>query len=116
MRKLTAAAILAIAVPLLGGCVAGTDRFVGPVKGCGSNTSGVLDIRGANFLFTPDQGVLQIHGTVSPTGELQGTETEGPANLSDRITMSFTGTRDKHTITGKLTEPGCALDVNLTER
>ena len=106
----------ALSLSLLAGCTAGTDRFVGPVSGCGTNTLGVLDIRGTGFIFTPDQGVLEIHGTVGANGQLQGTASEGTPNTRDRYVLSFDGTRAKDTITGQLSRADCKMNVTLRER
>jgi hypothetical protein len=108
--------ILLAATALLSGCIGGTDRYVGPVTGCGVTTAGVLDIRGKNFIFTPDQGVLQIHGTVSKDGKLAGTESEGPINAREPYILHFEGTEKDDVIIGKLIRPDCTLDVTLNER
>ena len=108
--------LLPLCLAACGSVAAPTDRFVGSVQGCGVTTRGVLDIRGADFVFTPDEGVLSIHGHVDAAGLLhgeavqQGTAVSGGAAATHIV---FDGRRSADAVTGTVTRPGCTQTVAL---
>jgi len=108
--------LLPLCLAACGSVSAPTDRFVGSVQGCGVTTRGVLDIRAADFVFAPDEGVLSIHGHVDAAGLMhgeavqQGTASSGGAAATHIL---FDGRRTGDAVTGVVTRANCTQTVAL---
>ena len=90
------------------------DRFVGSVQGCGTTTRGVLDIRAADFVFAPDEGVLSIHGHVDAAGVMHGEAAQAAASgAAAAPKIVFDGRRTGDAVTGIVTRPNCTQTVSL---
>jgi hypothetical protein len=92
-------------------CQTAPTRFVGDVVGCGQTTRGLLDIQGKDFVLTPSEDLLTLHGHIAPDGTLQGQGAlPGPA----APTIHFSGRLERDQITGTLTGGTCPRSVTLT--
>jgi hypothetical protein len=95
---------------LLAACQSPSQRYVGPVTGCGETTRGLLDLQNGHFVFTPTETVLSIKGSVAADGTLQGSGAlPGPA----APTLQFVGRRTGQGIIGTLTGGRCSKTVEL---
>lgn len=117
-RRLRGLVLLAVA-GVVAACSGG--RFIGPVTAvggvCAPPARGVLLARSGQFLFTPDEGVLTVRGTLAPDGSLRGSggfEGRGAQGESHALTVTFDGRIVGDRVEGTLHRPGCTQTVSLT--
>lgn len=103
--------MLVLAALVAAACQAVPTRYVGPVAGCGAATRGLLDIEGSHVLFTPDEGILVLRGTIAADGTIRA---EGKSPGPDAPLLRFAGHRGADRIDGTLSGDGCERTVALT--
>lgn len=109
---------LAVLLPLAGcGLAPPARNFVGPVTARPGNPAcqtsrGTLTVRGRQFQFEPNEGVLVIQGGIAPDGHLRGEDTTRGVDHHP-FTLRFEGTLAGDEVTGTLTTPRCTFDVAL---
>lgn len=92
-------------------------RYVGPVT---PNTPGpqcqpsraLLQVRGANLFFAPDEGTWVLDGTLAPNGHIEAAKTR-PVNANTTYETTFEGQLTADAVTGLYKTPRCTSMVSL---
>jgi hypothetical protein len=80
---------------------------------CDLTNRATLQRHGANLQFTPQDGVLVLDGTVSPTGTISASETTSSMDRKP-YHLTFTGQVHGTSVTGTYVTPRCRYAVALT--